>query len=296
MPTSNLAPPPQILLAVDGSSHATAAVNLLTHITWPAGTSARIVSLVPERLPRMETEPESRGKVDETAELKRWRDWSRAKIITGEAADKLRSHQMRVETEICEGDPAEVIMERSLDLSADLTIVGAKGRHASPEFRLGSTASKLAQHAPDSVLVVRPTAQIRPLPTVVVVDDSPKAWRAVKFLCHLSLPDWAAVTAANVVEKEIGLSVHAGAIAPAPQPINRGTAEVVDYLHQCGVQVRPVVRFGSPAEEILAIAEEHEAALIVIGVREQARSDQTRMEEVAQTVVEDAACSVLTIR
>lgn len=291
-----LVSPPRILLAVDGSPHSAAAVDLLAHITWPVGTVARVLSIVSERLPHMETDLESRHNLDETLEIKRWRDWAVAKIIIREVADELRAHHLIVDTEICEGHPAETILERAIDLSADLIVVGAKGLHASPEFRLGSTASQIAHCTRDSVLMVRPTPQIRPLPTVIVVDDSPKARQAVTFLCNLSLPDWATVTVAHVVEKEIGIPAHIGPRVQVPQPVDKEASKVVEQLHKHGAQVQPVLRFGRPAEEILSIAEERQASLIVLGAKDQSRLDHTRLGEVAQKVVREAPCSVLTFR
>jgi nucleotide-binding universal stress UspA family protein len=296
MLASKVIPPPRILLAVDGSPPSAAAESLLTHITWPAGTSARVLSIVPEHLPHMGTDPGSRDHLDEMLEIKRWRDWAMAKIIVREVTDKLRAHHLIVDTEICEGHPPDIILGRAIDFSVDLIVVGAKGSHASPEFRLGSTASKVAHCARASVLVVRPTALIRPLPTVIVVDDPPTAWPAIEFLCNLSLPDWAAVTVANVVEKEVSIPAYAGSRAQIPQPADQGTPEVVDHLYRHGVRVRWFLRFGCPAEEILAIAEERQATLIVIGAKGRSRADQTRLGDIAQKVVNDAPCSVLTVR
>lgn len=296
MLASKLVPPPRILLAVDGSPPSAAAEGLLTHITWPGGTSVRVLSIVPERLPHMETDPGSRDNIDETLEIKRWRDWAMANIVVREVADKLRVHHLIVDTEICEGHPADIILGRAIDLSAGLIVVGARGLYASPEFRLGSTASKVAHGARVPVLVVRPTALIRPLPTVIAVDDSPTAWQAIKFLCNLSLPDWAAVTIANVIEKEMSIPAYAGPRAQIPPPVDQGTSEFVDHLHKYGVQVRRVHCFGRPAEEILSIAEERQATLIVIGAKGRSQADRSRLEEVAQKVVTDASCSVLVVR
>ena len=57
LPNSNAAL--KILLAVDGSSHSAAAASLLTHITWPVGTSAQVLAVAPERLPLVSPGPKA---------------------------------------------------------------------------------------------------------------------------------------------------------------------------------------------------------------------------------------------
>lgn len=54
------------------------------------------------------------------------------------------------------GDPAQSIIEFAKKNSIDMIILGFKGHSAIDEFLVGSTASKVARHAPCSVLIYRP--------------------------------------------------------------------------------------------------------------------------------------------
>jgi nucleotide-binding universal stress UspA family protein len=60
-----------------------------------------------------------------------------------------------VEKHAREGDPAHVIIDVAAEKEADLIAVGARGSTGMRRFMLGSVASKLAHHAPSSLLIVR---------------------------------------------------------------------------------------------------------------------------------------------
>ena len=73
--------PIKIVLVVDGSPYSVAAVDLLTHMTWPAGTFADVLVLVPERLPHLCSPPGVPGALAETSQNAHWRDWAAAKVL-----------------------------------------------------------------------------------------------------------------------------------------------------------------------------------------------------------------------
>ncbi|MDX1520965.1 MAG: universal stress protein [Anaerolineae bacterium] len=295
MLTPNFYLPLKILLAVDGSPHAAAALSLVTHITWPAHTKIHVQAIVPESLPQMDAVTETRSQADETREIQRWRDWATAKILTGDVAEQLQAHHLTVETDICQGEPAQVILQQAVELKIDLLVAGAKGLAALDEARLGSTASKLALNAPNSVLLARPSTHIHPLNTILAIDSSSVAWQALGFLCGLSLPDWARVTLVSVVEEGGGRS-RAGRPPVIPAPPNRYTTKALACLHDCGAQAQFILRYGYPADEILAIAQERAADLIVIGARRPAPGKPVCLDEVARQVTSQASCSVLVVR
>ncbi len=82
--------------------------------------------------------------------------------LRGVAADVLARDERRfveagfaVEKHAREGDPAHVIIDVAGEQDADLIVVGARGTTGLRRFMLGSVSSKLAHHAPCSVLIVR---------------------------------------------------------------------------------------------------------------------------------------------
>jgi len=66
--------------------------------------------------------------------------------------------------------------------------------------------------------------------------------------------------------------------------------------HFAGVDARGVVVVGYAAEEILAVAEKEQVDLIVMGTRGRKGIDLILFGSVAEKVVKNAACQVVTIR
>lgn len=70
-------------------------------------------------------------------------------------AQRLDGAGPSVETEVAEGEPAEVIAARAAEFGADLIAMGTHGRSALGRVFLGSVARRVVQHAPCPVLTVR---------------------------------------------------------------------------------------------------------------------------------------------
>ena len=309
MNTTQTNSPRVILLAVDGSEHSEAAVTLTAGITWPVGTIAHVLAVGPERWLLSDLSPEAQSMLVETLEGVRQADRAGTVWLAGHVSDWLQTHGLTVEGEVREGRPSEVILDRAAELAAYLLVIGAKGLSAPGEFRLGSTAHKLAHYAECSVLVARPTERTQPISIILAADGSFEAQRAAVFLCTLSLPQWAEVTVVSVAEARVGLPAGSGLAerrlaAEVPEAVHRAlldaaethVSELVECLRGCNAQVRSAIRFGHPAEEILNAAREHDADLIVIGARGQTRAEPFRLGGVAQKVVKYAPCSVLVVR
>lgn len=285
------AAPKKILLAVEDPSQLEAVVGMITRIKWPAGSSVYLLGVVPEQLPVMDTRFEARTGVDEAAEIYRWRGWAATKLMTDQIARELRVRHLTVlQTEICAGSLLELAHERALQILPDVIVLGDKSG-CQPGDIWFNPASTASPDVPRSVLVVRPAKPIYPLHTILAVNDSPASWQAIRFARTLSLPDWARVTM-------LYLSGLTDASTPGhPQDIAEPfAAKAISYLHDCGVAVRWLFRQGHPASQLLSVAQEQEANLIVMGVGESMPVTVSSQPGIAQNIVEQAPCSVLVVR
>lgn len=90
---------------------------------------------------------------------KHWRAARRAEAeaVLAKAVDSLGETDVAVETVAQEGDPAEAIIRVAEERRADIVVVGNKGMAGIKRFLLGSVPSRVATHAPCSVLIVRTT-------------------------------------------------------------------------------------------------------------------------------------------
>ncbi len=290
MSAVNFVSPKKILLAIEDSPQLGAVVSMITQIKWPPGSSIHLLAVVPGQLPLMDTRFEARTQVDEAAEIDRWRNWAATKLMVDQVAGKLRARHLNIEqTEICAGPLVELALEHGQQVMPDLIVLGAKTLNEPGNIWLNPSPTKLAQYAPSSVLVVRPSKPIHPLKTILAVNDSPAAWHAIDFVRTLSLPDWARVTL---------LYLSGESDDPAAQDIAEPfAAEAISYLHDCGVAVRWLRRTGHPARQLLSVAQEQEANLIVIGAGGATSSLMSLPQpSLTQNIVKQAPCSVLVVR
>lgn len=299
MTASDVSWPLKILLAVDGSQDAEAAVNLLSRITWPAGTLIHVLTTTPEPGSWLDSLIDLQSEVGQKFARLYRQSWFGPKMLTGEAANRLYTNNVVVKTEVWQGSPTSVILERATKLAAHLIVVGAKGCNTSPHSSLGFTAARIVNNpnANYSVLVARPSAQMQPLNVMLVVNDLLETWQAVEFLCALSLSNWARVTLMYVAEEKVNIPASAAPLAgyalPGLEPWIKQQAEtvvtrVLNRLHACGAQGWSYFCYGDLADEVLAAAQEQGADLIVIGATPETFS--------TQQLLAAAPCSVLIIR
>ena len=145
----------KILLSIDGSSFSDAAVEEVATRPWPAGSEARIVSVVePPLLPTIETwvPPE-----DYFAALEKAAE-DQGRAILGKAADRINTGQgdnLRVTAEIIKGSPKHEILGEAKAWEPDLIVLGSHGHRGLTKLWLGSVSQAVASHAKCSVEIVR---------------------------------------------------------------------------------------------------------------------------------------------
>lgn len=146
----------KILLAIDGSPSSEAAVTEVASKSWPEDTEVKILSVVKVAIPEI---PDPLLILESAyLELKE-RELKRLTTIVEEAASKLRKSEsgkrLKIETEILDGSPKEVIVDEAERWGADLIVIGSHGYGNVKRFLLGSVSQSVAAHAPCSVEIIR---------------------------------------------------------------------------------------------------------------------------------------------
>lgn len=72
-----------------------------------------------------------------------------------DAAAVFAAAGVEVERYAQRGDPADAILDVAEERSADLIIVGNRGRTGAKRFLLGSVPNRISHHAPCAVLIIR---------------------------------------------------------------------------------------------------------------------------------------------
>ena len=140
----------KILIGVDESPFSQAALDWVKQISWPSGTSIRVVSASP---------PVFVGTVEANAPAviaQLIQDQNRMHAeIAERAARALEAAGRTVEGVMISGDPRSTLVEEARKVGADLLVVGSHGRSGLSRLVLGSVASYVTTHAPCSVLIVK---------------------------------------------------------------------------------------------------------------------------------------------
>jgi nucleotide-binding universal stress UspA family protein len=214
-----------------------------------------------------------------------------------------------IETVVRDGRPDTVILELAAELPADLLVVGTHGRSGFDRLVMGSVTEKVLRKAVCPVLSVPPRSH----------DDSRTPVALKSILCPVDFSESSmealqcAVSLAEESDGRLTVLHVADALSPHDLPVydlqtvaefqaerdRRLRQRLADFVPgaaraYCTIEER--VTSGKPWREILRVAEEQQAELIVMGVRGRNSADVMFFGSTTHHVVRQATCPVLTIR
>jgi nucleotide-binding universal stress UspA family protein len=292
-----------VLLAYDGSAGASQAAALAEAIEWPSNSVLRVVSVIePILLPIA-------GPWDRGSTLAPELDvaiTASADEAMREVVERLRATGTSVAGVVLRGRAASAIINDAHDFGADLVIVGSRGHGPIATLLLGSVSSEVVDNASCPVMVARRATLSR---VVFATDESPAAQAAEAILdrwpIFASLPI-RVVSVAEVVHpwttgiaptmyRQV-LDAYAADLRDSKVEHERIAADAAARLRKAGRDADSEPRDGDAAGEIVAVADQQGADLIVLGSR--GRSGLTRLVlgSVARNVVSGSTASVLIVR
>jgi nucleotide-binding universal stress UspA family protein len=147
------AAPVRLVIGVDGSLYAKAAVDAMAARVWPPGSAVYVVAVLDARLatappPTPLREEWSGASAVET------QTWVHSMVDT--LGQPLQAAGLAVSSDIKEGDPKRVLPDIAAQWDADCLVVGARGLSRVQRFLLGSVSAAVAARAHCSVEVIRP--------------------------------------------------------------------------------------------------------------------------------------------
>lgn len=137
----------KILVAHDGSEQSDKALKRASEIAVATKSSINILSVVPD-LCMMELSDDDCKKMYEIMTME-------SKKRLESAKTRLSKKGLKINIEVTFGNPVETIIKNCTEKKIDMVVVGSHGRHGAKKFLLGSVSSKIVQHAPCEVLVVK---------------------------------------------------------------------------------------------------------------------------------------------
>jgi nucleotide-binding universal stress UspA family protein len=286
----------RILLAVDGSVQARAALATVLRGPWPEGTRVRAVAARQVRGPHqrsivltmLDRSAETAAERAQRALARRWPD-ADAVVVDGAAVG---------------GVLAEVGRYR-----ADLIAVGWSGHGPVRRLLMGSVSRGVVRGATCAVLVVRRAPRhVRNL--VLAYDGSPNARRAVRLVARLSPGRDGRVTLVQAIELPapvsrapmlggIRTSVSRGLArlhAEQSETARRALEEARKELERAGWRTRTELRTGEPLREVMDAVSASEAHLLVVGARGTSGVRHLLLGSVAEGVLNRSPVPVLLAR
>jgi len=219
-----------------------------------------------------------------------------------------RAQGVDAEARLAEGRIVDGILAEAQAIAADLLVIGTHGRGGFEHLVLGSVTEKILRKAVCPVLAV---------PQVAAGADQPPPFQSI--LCPVDFSDVTAQTIAaaadlasafnsrltlmTVVEWPFGN----GHVDEMPQPmrdLHRSLQDEARHeLREAAAQAAPalpnaeqIVAVGKPSREILRVARERSAHLVVMGVYGRGAFDLAVLGSTAHRVIREGVCPVLTIR
>ncbi|HEX5647167.1 MAG TPA: universal stress protein [Nitrospira sp.] len=196
------------------------------------------------------------------------------------------------------GSPAQVILDSAHTVSADLVVVGARGRSRVAETVLGSVSHRVLSHASRSTLIVKgPTHPIQRV--LVAVEGRDDAERTLQWLTRYRFAAPVELCVLNVVVP-IGLDSpydalgvkawQEGAETYAEEFVKDSAAKLLDSQYTVSTKVA----VGNPSAVVEEMA--HNTDLVVVASHGRTGLARFLLGSVSHTIVHHVTCPVLVIR
>ncbi len=307
----------KILLATDGSDSAGAALDFLADFPFPVGSEVIVLSVIDWRAYSVESEPgdEQALIIEETRDAVR-QETEQSLAVEGE---RLKTAGWAGTTEIRHGDPAGEIIRAAEDFGVDLVMLGSHGVTGVRRFLLGSVSGRVLEYAPCSVLIVKASAGQKAVPVtasagassgerearwriLLAYDISRSSSNALAMCASLPLGNRAEVTAVSVMpmvtafRQDIRQQLNA-IWQQKKQAVRAALDDAVAVLRRSTPHVRAELREGADvSEEILDLAEQSGADLIMLGCKGQGAVRRFLLGSITSRIARHAHCSVWAVR
>ena len=226
-----------------------------------------------------------------------------------QAAEGLRAQGVEVHEAIVNGQPEEQLSQKAQ--SARLLVVGALGHQASAKNHIGNVAAKTTQLSQTPVLVVREARPfqewaggLRPLRIILAADGSPPAKAAAKWLAELKAVGPIEVIAVHLYDvqtelQRLGIPGVIDFVTPneqAEKVLQRELMERCKPLEATDkLSLRVAPKGADVAEQIVKLASDERADLIVVGAHQRRGLTQLWYGSISQAILQLANMAVASV-
>lgn len=266
-----------ILCPVDLSGQSASVVRLAASLASACSVPLVLVHTLKSDVPPYFT-PDAVEQLE--AELEQTRSAARQKLaLLVEEAGPIPGVEIRVE----DGDPGSVIRRLSESLRTAMIVMGTHKRRGLARIEEGSIAEDVLRSSAIPVLTVGPGDRIVTPPLIIcAVTDSALSRVSLSWAVSMAQCLGTRLTVLHVVEPGIPTTIS-------------DLCAWVGHDRPSGCEIQEVTRHGNPAEEILGLAGELGAGLLVVGAEHKLLSDKTAIGATAEKLLRQSPCPVLTV-
>jgi len=287
--------PKKILCPVDFSELSSLALKYAAAGARVYGSKLTVLHAERFELPRYFSRSETDRLARELADAKEKIEKNLAEHVAkvlGAAAQTLA-----VEFEVAEAHPIDAVLQAADKKSAGLIVLGTRGLGGVQRLLLGSVAENVVHAARVPVFTVR--QKEHDFIDVARADIPP---RLERILCPCEVNELGRITlihAVSLAERfQAGLTVLYS--DPSAEAVNLSQTEEtlcnwISGTIQTACDLKPIVRQGNAADQIITLAEQEKDDLIVLGARHRRFHDATVLGKTTDLVVRHAPVPVFII-
>ena len=288
--------PTRILFATDGSEDSELAATTAVGLAKITGSELHVLHVGPAVPENFETTDVESGPIEREARRVLDEQLKKIENVGGTVA---QSH-LRM------GGAAEEVIELAEELSTGLIVLGSRGRGRIRRLVMGSVSDSVVRHAPCPVMVTRWKPIVFPAKILVATDGSEEADLAAQ-----SAADLAARTGSELHMAHVGetlgpgysgyVGYEEGVLASAQEELERQAQQTLEAQIKRikgaeGTPVQSHLRLGRSDEEIIFLAEQIGADLVVVGSRGLGGIRRALVRSVSDSIVRHAHSPEMVVR
>jgi len=283
--------PAKILFPTDGSKDAELAATTAVALTKLTGSELHVVT-VAEEYPSYDA---YRPLAERSRHLAR-------KVLDGQVRKVENLDGAVAQSHLAMGRAGEEVVELAEEIEAGLVVMGSRGHGRMRRALMGSVSDSVVRHAHCPVMVVRWKPVVFPARILLATDGSKEAELAASITADLSKHTGSELHVVTVALENPSVYAYYDVRHPAEvEQLRQEAREILDQqvarvLEAGGSEAKPHVSMGVPGEEIVFMAEELGADLVVLGSRGLGGIRRALMGSVSDSVVRNAHCTVLVVR
>jgi nucleotide-binding universal stress UspA family protein len=218
--------------------------------------------------------------------------------------DFMKKHSavgIRPKLAVYQGNASDCILSFALEENVELIVMGTHGRRGFDRLVLGSTTDRVMRRAGCPVLIVSnprhnamatgPDGRHRLSRILYCTDFSNNSERARAYAMSLSAEYGAELTMLHVAEDAPDLAKAEAIISKRAEELDK----LISENERKTLNVRTLVRFGKPYDEIVRHATEVQASLIIMAARGGDAVDRAIFGSTTYRVIQLGPCPVLAI-